>query len=105
MNSQYYPEDFEPVSYIKRNPWVAPAVMTGLVVGVMAVARAAVPAVAAFLPDALYLSLFFAGSFLTWRAAFWTDTRSSRVVRFVAPALPLAVLAAAAFVTQAPVIG
>lgn len=104
MNTQYHAEDFEPDNYIKRNRWVAPAVTTAFLVGLMVFARAAMPAVASFLPDAVYLSLFFAGSFMTWRAAFWTDTHSSRIVRWVAPALPLVFMAAAAFLSTSKVV-
>lgn len=57
------------------------------------------------LPDGVLLMLFFSGSFLTWRAAFWTDTRSSRIVRWVAPALPLALMAAGAFLSSTTVVG
>lgn len=104
MNTQYHAKDVEPASYLSRKRWVAPMVVTLVLAGLMALVRAAVPAAASFLPDALYLSLFCAGSFLTWRAAFWAATRSSRIMRWVAPALPLALMAAAAFLSPPPLI-
>lgn len=105
MNSQYYPEDFEPAGYFQRNRWCAPAITTALLAAVVMGVRAAFPALAALLPDWVPIALFFAGSFLTWRAAFWTSTPSARVVRFVAPALPLAFIAAAVYLSPPPLVG
>ena len=105
MHSQYYPEDFEPAGFFQRNRWCAPAITTAFVAAVVMSVQAVFPALAALLPDGVLLMLFFSGSFLTWRAAFWTDTRSSRIVRWVAPALPLALMAAGAFLSSTTVIG
>lgn len=105
MNSQYYPEDFEAAGYFQRNRWCAPAITTAFLAALVMGVQAAFPAVAALLPNGVLLMLFFAGSFLTWRVAFWTSTPSARIVRFVAPALPLAFMAAAVFFGPPQVVG